>query len=261
MLAGTSYGIIWGRIKYEYMSCATVPPKDIRALEALVRERGFGWTLPKRRKLRRSPVPSGIGWVDSRLGGGLPRGAISEVTGPCSSGRTGLVLAALARTTQAGGIAAYIDTTDCLDPRSAGQAGVVLERLLWIRCGAGENARRDQGKRRLSRMDEAWQTANLVVSAGGFGVVAIDLGGLSMRQLGGLQGRTWARLKHAVEDTPTALIVLAEKHVAGSAADVVLELCRERTEWHGLLGGIGIRVQVVRHRARGADSTGLESEA
>ena len=243
------------------MSCATVPPKDIRALEALVRERGFGWTLPKQRKLRRFPVPSGIGWLDSRLGGGLPRGAISEVTGPCSSGRTGLLLTALARVTQAGGIAAYIDATDCLDPRSAGQAGVVLERLLWIRCGAGEKTRRDPGERRLSRMDEAWQTANLVVSAGGFGVVVIDLGGLSRRQLGGLQGRTWARLKRAVEDTPTALIVLAEKHVAGNVADVVLELHREQTEWDGLLGGIGIRVQVVRHRACGAGCTGTEGTA
>ena len=243
------------------MSCATAPPKDIRALEALVRERGFGWTLPKQRKLRRSPVPSGIGWLDSRLGGGLPRGAISEVTGPCSSGRTGLVLAALARATQAGGIAAYVDATDCLDPRSAGQAGVVLERLLWIRCGAGEGTRRDQGERRLSRMDEAWQTVNLVVSSGGFGVVVIDLGGLSRRQLGGLQARTWTRLKHAVEDTPTALIVLAGKHLTGSAADVVLELRRERTEWDGLLGGIGIRAEVVRHRAREADRMGAELEA
>ena len=243
------------------MSCATAPPKDIRALEALVRERGFGWTLPKQRKLRRSPVPSGIGWLDSRLGGGLPRGAISEVTGPCSSGRTGLVLTALARATQAGGIAAYVDATDCLDPRSAGQAGVVLERLLWIRCGAGEGARHDQGERRLSRMDEAWQTVNLVVSSGGFGVVVIDLGGLSRRQLGGLQGRTWTRLKQAVEDTPTALIVLAGTHLTGSAADVVLELRRERTEWDGLLGGIGIRAEVVRHRARGADRMGAEREA
>ncbi len=136
-----------------------------------------------------------------------------------------------------------------------------MERLLWIRCGAGEGTRRDQGERRLSRMDEAWQTVNLVVSSGGFGVVVIDLGGLSRRQLGGLQARTWTRLKHAVEDTPTALIVLAGKHLTGSAADVVLELRRERTEWDGLLGGIGIRAEVVRHRAREADRMGAELEA
>ena len=238
-----------------------MPAKNIRALEALVRERGFGWTLSKQGKCRRSPVPSGIEWLDSRLGGGLPRGAISEVTGPSSSGRTGLVLAALARSTQAGGIAAYVDATDCLDPRSAEQAGVVLDRLLWIRCGAEDDVRRDRGERGLSRADEAWQTANLVVSAGGFGVVAIDLGGFSKRQLGDWQGRTWTRLKHAVEDTPTALIVLAEKHLTGSAADVVLELRRERTEWNSLLGGIGIRAEIIRQRAHGASCPGAERAA
>lgn len=110
-------------------------------------------------------------------------------------------------------------------------------------------------------MDEAWQTANLVVSAGGFGVVAIDLGGFSKRQLGDWQGRAWTRLKHAVEDTPTALIVLAEKHLTGSAADVVLELRRERTEWDGLLGRIGICAEIIRQRARGANRTGAERTA
>ncbi len=243
------------------MSSPAIPAKNIRALEALVRERGFGWTLPKQRKLRHSPAPTGIEWLDTRFGGGLPRGAISEVTGPSSSGRTGLVLAALARSTQTGEIAAYVDATDCLDPRSAEQAGVVLDRLLWIRCGTEEGARHDRGERRLSRMDEAWQTANLVVSAGGFGVVAIDLGGFSKRQLGDWQGRTWTRLKHAVEDTPTALIVLAEKHLAGSAADVVLELHRERTEWDGQLGGIGMRAEIIRQRVRGASRAGAERAA
>ena len=243
------------------MPSSAIPEKNIRALEALVRERGFGWTLAKQGKLRRSPVPSGIEWLDARLGGGLPCGAISEVTGPSSSGRTGLVLAALARSTQTGGIAAYVDATDCLDPRSAEQAGVVLDRLLWIRCGTEEGTCRDRGERRLSRMDEAWQTANLVVSAGGFGVVAIDLGGFSKRQLGDWQGRSWTRLKRAVEDTPTALIVLAEKHLTGSAADVVLELRRERTEWDGLLGGIGIRAEIIRQRARRASRTGTERAA
>ncbi len=96
--------------------------KNIRALEALVRERGFG-----------------------RLGGGLPRGAISEVTGPCSSGRTGLLMSMLAQLTQAGGIAAYVDVTDCLDPRSAEQAGVLLDRLLWIRGCTGQTPRRARG--------------------------------------------------------------------------------------------------------------------
>ncbi len=235
--------------------------RNIRALEALVRERGFGQTLSRQGKPPRPPVPSGIEWLDARLGGGLPRGAISEITGPCSSGRTGLVLAMLARSTQAGGIAAYIDVTDCLDPRSAERAGVVLERLLWIRCGAGREADCDQGVQKLPPMEEAWQTTNLVVSAAGFSVVAVDLGGLSMRQLGDWQKRTWARLKHAVKDSQAALVVLAEKHLAGSAAEMVLELRREATEWEGLLGEIGISAEISKDKVRGADCADGERAA
>ncbi len=170
----------------------------------------------------------------------------------CSSGRTGLVLAALARSTQANEIAAYVDATDCLDQLSAQQAGVVLERLLWVRCGEAGSGRPRSKERGLVQPDGAWRAANLIVSAGGFGVVAVDLGGLEKRELGKWQRRPWMRLKHALEGSSTALIVLAEKHLTGSAADMVLELCRERTEWDGLLGGIGIRAEVVKDRAHGA---------
>ena len=222
-------------------------PKNIRALEALIRRHGFGETLQRSEKLRYPPVQSGIEGLDPSLGGGLPRGSISEVTGPSSSGRTGLVLATLARATQAGEIAAYVDATDCLDPGSAEEAGVDLERLLWIRCG--EPGRAD---RRRGRGDKAWQATNLVVAAGAFGVVAVDLGGLSRRHMGRWQRRPWIRLKRAVEGTFTALIVLAEKHVAGVAADMVVELRREQTEWDGLLGGVGIRADVIRDRVRTA---------
>ena len=159
----------------------------------------------------------------------------------------------LARATQKGGIAAYVDVTDCLDPRSAEQAGVILGRLLWVRCGAEQGAQCGQGVQRLPPMEEAWQTTNLIVSSGGFGVVAVDLGGLPMRQLGDWQRRTWARLKHAAKDSQAALVVLAEKHLAGSAAEMVLELRRETTEWDGLLGQIGISAEISRGEARGAD--------
>jgi hypothetical protein len=229
------------------MSFAIASPKNVRALETLIREHGLGETLQRPEKLRYSPVPSGVEELDARLGGGLPRGSISEVTGRSSSGRTGLVLAALSRATQKGDIAAYVDATDCLDPSSAEEAGVALERLLWIRCG-------EQG-------DEAWQAANLVVAAGAFGVVAVDLGGLSQRQMGRWQRRPWMRLKHALESTSTALVVLAERHLAGSAADMVLELRRERTEWDGLLGRVGIRADVVRDKVRATDSKAEERAA
>lgn len=222
---------------------------DIRSLSALIREHGLGHTLPQRAQPRHAAAPTGIEELDIWLGGGLLRGAICEVIGPCSSGRTGLLLAVLARSTRAGEIAAYIDATDCLDQRSAEQAGVELERLLWIRCNAEGSLCGRPGEWGHAPSDEAWQAANLVAAAGGFGVVAIDLGGFSARQLSRWQKQAWMRLKHAVEGSPTTLVVLAEKHVAGNAADMVLQLQRERTAWQGLLGGIGLQVEVVKDRA------------
>ena len=232
------------------MSCLAALPKSIEAIEGLIRDRGFGQTLPGGRKPRPLPVPGGMECLDARPGGGFPRGAISEITGQASSGRTGLPLALLARATRAGEVAAYVDATDSMDPRSAEQAGVILERLLWIRCGEENPARGGQAGRTLSPADEAWAAANLVVASGGFGVIAVDLGGFSRSYLGGWQRRTWIRLKHAVEGTRTALIVLAGKHLTGSAADVVLELRREHTEWGGLLGRIGTRAEIVMNRAQ-----------
>ena len=226
---------------------------DIRSLRTLIREHGLGHTLPQRAQTHHAVAPTGIEQLDIRLGGGLLRGAICEVIGPCSSGRTGLLLAALARCTRAGEIAAYVDATDCLDQRSAEQAGVELEKLLWIRCNAEGRLCGQQGAWGHAPSDDAWQAANLIAAAGGFGVVAIDLGGLSERQLGRWQKRAWMRLKHAVEGSSTTLAVLAERHVAGSAAGMVLRLRRERTAWEGLLGGIDLQVEVVKDRAHRAD--------
>ena len=234
---------------------------SIRSLKALVREHGLGHTLPQQVQPRHAANPTGIDEIDIRLGGGLLRGAICEVTGPCSSGRTGLLLAVLARTTRAGELAAYVDATDCLDQRSAERAGIDLERLLWVRCNAEGGLCKRQGAWSHASSDEAWQAANLVATAGGFGVVAIDLGGLSARQLGRWQKRPWMRLKHAVEGSPTTLVVLAEKHVAGSAAGMVLQLHRERTEWEGLLGGIGLQVEVVKDRAHRTGGKAAERAA
>jgi hypothetical protein len=75
----------------------------------------------------------GIAALDA-LTGGLPRGCLSEIIGPESSGRTSVLLAALAAATQRGEICALIDATDSFHPHSAAAAGVDLSRLLWVRC-------------------------------------------------------------------------------------------------------------------------------
>ena len=71
-------------------------------------------------------MPPGVETLDRRLGGGLPRGQISEITGPRSSGRTALLWAALAAATARGELVALVDTCDTFDPVSAAAAGLAM---------------------------------------------------------------------------------------------------------------------------------------
>jgi len=79
-------------------------------------------------------LSSGIAAINA-LTGGWPRGCLTEICGPASSGRTTLLLAALAAATRRGEFCVLVDASDALDPRSAANAGVQLDRLLWVRCG------------------------------------------------------------------------------------------------------------------------------
>jgi recombination protein RecA len=85
-------------------------------------------------RLHTDYLPTGIAALDQRSGG-LPVGAITEVTGLPGSGRTALAMATSTAATRAGHVVAWVDVTDALDPESAAATGIDLERLLWVRCG------------------------------------------------------------------------------------------------------------------------------
>src|SRR5579885_557898 len=87
---------------------------------------------------------SGIAELDA-LTGGLPRGCLTEICGPASSGRTTVLLAALAAATRRGEYCAVIDASDSLDPQSVADAGADLDRFLWVRCG-GEIPKKSRAK-------------------------------------------------------------------------------------------------------------------
>jgi len=90
---------------------------------------------PTQRIIR--PVAStGVAAVDELLDGGLPIGAITEMTGSECSGRTSLALSYIAHATHEGKICAWIDVSDAFHAESAAAIGVDLSRLLWVRCGA-----------------------------------------------------------------------------------------------------------------------------
>ena len=98
---------------------------------------GGRWPSPFtfRERPRTETVSSGIAPIDSLTGaGGLPRGALTEIFGPDSSGRTSLLHSLLAQMTAREEVCALVDSTDAFDPHSAEAAGVDLRRLLWVRC-------------------------------------------------------------------------------------------------------------------------------
>jgi len=99
-------------------------------------------------------VSSGIPQLDV-LTGGLARGCLTEICGSASSGRTSVLLFALARATQRGEVCALVDSSDAFDPASAVAAGMVMSRLLWVRCGEKYRSRKDRPHKDQSLKDKA----------------------------------------------------------------------------------------------------------
>ena len=99
-------------------------------------ERLTGVRPASRLEVRPRPemISSGIPELDA-LTGGIPRGCLTEVCGPPSSGKTGVLLATLAAATQRGESCVLIDASDSFDPNSGAAAGMDFRKLLWVRCG------------------------------------------------------------------------------------------------------------------------------
>ena len=87
-------------------------------------ERRFPAALTPAPRNLRETASTGIPEVDRLLDGGLPVGAISEITGPVSSGRTSLALAFLAARTHEDCVCVWVDANDAFDSESAAANGV-----------------------------------------------------------------------------------------------------------------------------------------
>jgi hypothetical protein len=180
---------------------------------------------------------SGIPQVDA-LTGGLPRGYLTEVCGPDSSGRTSLLLSVLAAATRREEICTLIDVSDAFDPYSAATAGISPERLLWVRCGANSQSsyyssrklRNAQSleewerRRREDPVEQALRAADLLLQSSGFGLVVIDLAGVSLKTARRIPLTTWFRFQRAVENTATILLLIGEQACAQSCAAMQLVL-------------------------------------
>ncbi len=163
-------------------------------------------------------LATGIGQLDAVIEG-CPRGRITEISGPLSSGRTSLLHSILAEATRLGEFCAIIDTSNAFDPASAEGAGVNLGRLVWIRCNG--NA------------EHAIKSADLLVHSGGFGVIALDLCELPPRITRRIPLSWWYRFRRAIENTPSAFVVLENEPAAKACASLLLEMKREGTGFTG----------------------------
>jgi RecA/RadA recombinase len=242
---------------------------------------------------REARLATGFAALDAVLDGGLPRGRLSELVGPTSTGLTSLVHRLLGHVTGQGQLAAWIDAPDAFDPTSAVAAGVDLDRLLWVRP---------------PDLAAAFSAAEALLGMGGFPLVLLDASapryrphgagdepprvaapgtwrdGRRSRQARGMgdASHVWMRLARAAAGSRSALVVLQRTRrayrpsarsdgartvqrtssgSAGFSAAVRLEVEPLRVVWSradgapSLLDGLVARILVTRNRG-GRDNPG-----
>jgi hypothetical protein len=233
-------------------------------------------TPASRLEIRPAPemVSSGIPALDC-LTGGLPRGCLSEICGPASSGRTTLLLAALAAATHRGDFCAVVDASDALDPHSATTAGVDLERLLWVRCGEDvptKSAKRKSGgnsRRSEHSLEQVLRATDLLLESGGFGLIVLDLADLPPQEARRVPLTTWFRFRRAIEHTPTILLAIEHQPIAGSCSSLLLQLgpqapaqsIHEAPSHTQLLTGLEINAELIRSRVDRKPACSVRFEA
>jgi recombination protein RecA len=113
------------------------------AITQIERQYGKGaiMRLGTDRKIQIDAIPTGAFNLDAAIGvGGVPKGRVTEIYGPESSGKTTLALHVIANAQRQGGIAAFIDAEHALDADYARKLGVDIENLLVSQPDTGEQA-------------------------------------------------------------------------------------------------------------------------
>lgn len=168
----------------------------------------------------REVAPTGVAPVDALLGGGLPVGAISELIGQPSSGRTSLAHSFIAHRMGSDQVCAWVDAHDAFDPESAAACGVQLHRLLWVRC---RTVNRHTPAKPWARLDQALRVTDLLLQVGGFAAIALDLGDVAPEHGNRIPLATWFRFRKAAERTQCCLVILSRAAYAQSSATIALE--------------------------------------
>jgi len=148
------------------MAVSTITDDKKKALNLAITQiektcgKGSIMRLGTESKVRVEAIPTGAINLDAAIGiGGIPRGRITEIYGPESSGKTTLSLHVVANAQRAGGVAAYIDAEHALDTEYSRKLGVDVENLLISQPDTGE---------------QALEIADILVRSGAIDVVVID---------------------------------------------------------------------------------------
>jgi hypothetical protein len=225
-------------------------------LESLLRIRQLDRTLTTALPIPDAALvaPTDIAALDASVGGGLPRGQISELVGPRSSGRTSVTLQMLASATARGELVALVDALDMLDVESAAGAGIDLDRLLWVRGHVVSNPGlcRDMNQRAL---EQSIRALALILQAGNFGLVVFDVAEAPPDALRRLPFTTWLRLQRMVEGSQTTCVLVGSETMARSSAGLTLktgmrDLGLGIRFQNRLFDGLNLQARVIRARTR-----------
>jgi len=206
-------------------------------LESLLRDRKLDVTLTtsalwKQRGDERAAM--GVPALDAALGGGLPRGQLSEIVGARSAGRTTVLCHALAASAARGEAVALVDPSDRFDPGSAAALGLDVRRLLWVR-GTGDAA----------SATAALKAMSLILQAGNFGLIAIDLADVPAPAMRAFPFTTWLRMARVIEGTQSVALLVGAAHLARSAGGVTVLLERPADRAHVAWTGTSHRARLL----------------
>lgn len=290
--------------------------------------------LTLRKRMIRPVAPTGVSEVDELLEGGLPFGAITEIVGPDSSGRTAIALSLLHLLTRAGRVCAWVDVSDTFFPESAAAEGVDLSKLLWARCGVSQSQAKQSPEYKFSlpekhlvpatikkglhgggcgghprnevrelpdaisgllrpgaiaprcaepqrrvrpegeiftsqtqfnaprsnvrtcsskpwaRIEQALRVTDLLLQAGGFSAIVLDMASLSAEHASRVPLATWFRYRAAAERTQAVFLLLTQHSCAKSSGELLLRFQpgKVRDDEATVFTGIEHRLQVERRR-------------
>jgi recombination protein RecA len=148
------------------MAVSTIADDKKKALNLAIAQiekscgKGSIMRMDEKEKVRVEAVPTGAINLDAAIGvGGIPRGRVTEIYGPESSGKTTLCLHVVANAQKMGGVAAFIDAEHALDTEYARKLGVDVESLLISQPDTGE---------------QALEICEILVRSGAVDIVVID---------------------------------------------------------------------------------------